>query len=65
MAVGRNAYAHGSRRIDPSGANRLRDICRTNAREGDLVVLDYPTLKVFRGRLRALMSLCGVGWEEC
>jgi hypothetical protein len=29
----------------------------TSPARGDVVVLDYPTLKVFRGRLRALMDL--------
>jgi hypothetical protein len=63
VAVVRNAYAHGSRRIDQSGARRLRNVRTTHPRKGDLVVLDYATLKVFRGRLRALMDVGGVGCE--
>ena len=35
----------------------------TSPARGDLVTLDYPMTKVFRGRLRALMGLGGVGRE--
>jgi hypothetical protein len=61
VAVVRNAYAHGARRVDEPAANRLRAVGKTQPKAGDLVVLDYPTLKVFRGRLRALMSHGGIG----
>jgi hypothetical protein len=61
VAVVRNAYAHGGRRIDECAANRLQAVGRTSSTRGGLVALDYPTVKVFRGRLRALMSLGGVG----
>ena len=61
VAVVRNAYAHGGRRIDESAANRLRALGKTSPARGDLVVLDYSTVKVFRGRLRALMDRGGVG----
>jgi hypothetical protein len=33
----------------------------TSPARGDLVVLDYATVKVFRGRLRALMDRGGIG----
>ena len=59
----RNAYAHGRRRIDESAAQRLRAAGMTSPARGDVVVLDYPTLKVFRGRLRALMDLGEIGRE--
>jgi hypothetical protein len=61
VAVVRNAYAHGGRRIDESAANRLRAVGMTSPARGDLVVLDYATVKVFRGRLRTLMDRGGVG----
>jgi hypothetical protein len=61
VAVVRNAYAHGRRRIDESAAQRLRAVGMTSPARGDVVVLDYPTVKVFRGRLRALMDLGGIG----
>ena len=61
VAVVRNAYAHGGRRIDASAASRLRAVGKSSPARGDLVVLDYSTVKVFRGRLRALMDLGGVG----
>lgn len=61
VAVVRNAYAHGARRVDELAANRLRAVGKTQPKAGDLVVLDYPTLKVLRGRLRALMSHGGIG----
>jgi hypothetical protein len=61
VAVVRNAYAHGRRRIDETAANRLRAVGMTSPAQGELVVLDYATLKVFRGRLRTLMDRGGVG----
>jgi hypothetical protein len=61
VAVVRNAYAHGGRRIDESAAKRLRDAGMTSRARGDLVVLDYAMVKVFRGRLRTLMDRGGVG----
>ena len=63
VAVVRNAYAHGGRRIDESAANRLRAVDMASPARGDLVVLDYATVKVFRGRLRTLMDRGGVGRE--
>ena len=63
VAVVRNAHAHGGRRIDDSAAKRLRDVGMTSPARGDLVVLDYPTVKVFRGRLRALMDRGAVGCD--
>ena len=61
VAVFRNAYAHGGRRIDESAANRLQAVGMTSPARGDVVVLDYGTVKVFRGRLRTLMDRGGVG----
>lgn len=61
VAVVRNTYAHGGRRIDESAANRLRAAGHTDAKNGDLMALDYAMLRVFRGRLRTLMDLGGVG----
>ena len=61
VAVVRNAYAHGGRRIDESAANRLRAVGMTSPARRDLVALDYATLKAFRGRLRTLMDPGGVG----
>jgi hypothetical protein len=63
VAVVRNAYAHGVRRIDEPAENRLQAAGKTDAKAGDLVALDYATVKVFRGRLRGLMSLGGIGRE--
>ena len=60
VAVVRNAYAHGTRRVDALAAKRLRAVGNTQQKAGDPVVLDYSTLRVFRGRLRALMRLGGV-----
>ena len=61
VAVIRNAYAHGARRIDESATNRLRAVGMASPAPGDLIVLDYATVKVFRGRLRTLMDSGGVG----
>jgi hypothetical protein len=59
-----NAHAHGGRRIDEPAAKRLRDVGMTAPARGDLVVLDYATVKVFRGRLRTLMDRGGVSRKE-
>ncbi len=64
VAVVRNAYAHGGRRIDELAAKRLRAVGKTQPRADEVVVLDYPTLRVFRGRLRALMNQGGIGRRE-
>jgi len=64
VAVVRNIYAHGGRHIDEAAARRLNAVGVTSLARGDLVALDYPTVKVFRGRLRALMGLGGVGRKE-
>jgi hypothetical protein len=61
VAVVRNAYAHGALRIDESAANRLRAVGIASPARGDLIALDYATVKVFRGRLRTLMDRGGVG----
>ena len=61
VAVVRNAYAHGARRIDGLAAKRLRGVGITDRVEGDPVALDYPTLKLYRGRLRDLLNAGGIG----
>jgi hypothetical protein len=61
VSVVRNAYAHGGRRIDQAAVRRLHAVGRTHPRVRDPVTLDYATLRVFRGRLRALLGLGGVG----
>jgi hypothetical protein len=61
VAVVRNVYAHGGRRIDEPAASRLRAAGKTDPKAGDLVALNYATVKVFRGRLRDLMGLGGIG----
>jgi hypothetical protein len=61
VAVVRNAYAHGERHISPSAQDRLHRAGGSRAGQGSAIRLDYPTLKVFRGRLRDLMDVGGVG----
>ena len=61
VAVVRNAYAHSGRRIDKAAATRLRAAGSTRWKEGEPVVLDYATLRVFRGRLRMLLTQGGIG----
>jgi hypothetical protein len=41
--------------------NRLQAVGKASPARGDLVVLDYAKVKVFRGRLRTLMDRGGVG----
>ena len=61
VAVVRNAYAHGERHISPTARHRLERAGGSLAGQGAAVSLDYPTLKVFRGRLRDLMDVGGIG----
>ena len=60
VAVVRNAYAHGTRRIGQSARHRLHLAGSTRSSNGDAVTLDYPTLKLFRGRIRNLMDIGGI-----
>jgi hypothetical protein len=61
VAVVRNAYAHGLRHIGPGAQDRLLRAGGSLRGQGSSISLDYPTLKVFRGRLRDLMDVGGVG----
>jgi hypothetical protein len=60
VAIVRNAYAHGARRIDQTAAKRLRAAGVADAGDGDLVALNHTKLKVFRGRLRDLLNAGGI-----
>lgn len=57
VAVVRNAYAHGARRID---AKRLLAAGGAHLGEGELEGLSHAKLKVFRGRLKALLNAGGI-----
>ncbi len=57
----RNAYAHGTRRIDQSAENRLRAVGKAQPSAGDPVTMDYAALKIFRARLRSLLHAGGFG----
>jgi hypothetical protein len=48
----------------PSAANRLRASGSTHASAGDPVMLDYATLKVFRGPLRNVLGLGAIGQQR-
>ncbi len=61
VAVVRNAYAHGTRRIDQSAENRLRAVGKAQPSAGDPVAMDYAALKNFRARLRSLLHAGGFG----
>ena len=61
VAVVRNAFAHGARRIDGVAAKRLRAAGLTERGDGDLVALDYTTVKLYRWRLRSLLDVGGIG----
>jgi hypothetical protein len=60
VAVARNAYAHGARRLDETSARRLRAAGLTATTAGDPVILDYRKLKALRGRLRSLLGAGGI-----
>jgi len=55
VAVVRNAFAHGNRKVDARGEERLRAAGATTLTQGDPITLDYVTLKRYRTRLRSLL----------
>ncbi len=59
VGVVRNAYAHGTRRIDQSAENRLRAVGMDQPSAGDPVTMDYAVLKNSRARLRSLLHAGG------
>ena len=60
VAVARNVFAHGRRRLDAASARRLNDAGRQSRRAGTVVKLDYPTLHTYRARLRSLLQQGGL-----
>ena len=61
VAVVRNACAHGTRHLDRAAVNRLRAAGAAHVAEGDRIELDYPTLRIYRARLRDLLGAGGIG----
>lgn len=60
LAVVRNAFAHGTRTIDDSGAKRLASAGSPPRSPGDPVSLTYEELRLYRDRLRSLLRTGGV-----
>jgi hypothetical protein len=60
VAVARNAFAHGNRRIDVSTERRLRDGGVTKWVAGSSVTVSYEELRDYRDRLRSLLRRGGV-----
>lgn len=61
VAVTRNAYAHGTRQLDPKAAARLERAGITNRPAGTAVTLTYPQLQTYRARLLSLMNAGQLG----
>lgn len=57
VAVVRNAFAHGTRRIDAAAAKRLQDVGAPKRSAGTQVSLTYDELRTYRGRLVSLLNL--------
>ena len=64
VAVVRNAFAHGTRRIDRAGARRLLEAGAPKRAEGEAVTITYSELMDYRVRLRSLLRLGGVRPSE-
>ena len=60
VAVVRNAFAHGSRTIDPSARARLLTAGARTRPAGSMVTLPYAQLREFRERLRSLLNVAGI-----
>jgi hypothetical protein len=60
VAVVRNAFAHGSRTIDPSARARLLAAGARTRSVGSAVRLPYAELRKFRARLLNLLNAAGV-----
>ena len=61
VAVVRNAFAHGSRRLDEHAVARLRTAGVAQYSAGTRVGLGYPHLRGFRRRLVSLLEAGGIG----
>jgi hypothetical protein len=62
VAVVRDVYAHGSRTVDGTAASRLAAAASPDPpalTSGSVVMLDHPTVCVYRDRLRSLLRLGG------
>ncbi len=64
VAVARNAFAHGTRRMDARDEKRSRAAGLTTLRTGDRLTLEYEVLQRYRARLRSLMNYGGIGVER-
>jgi hypothetical protein len=60
VAVVRNAFAHGSRTIDPSARARLLKAGARTRPVGSVVTLPHTELREFRDRLRSLLNVAGI-----
>lgn len=61
VSVIRNLIVHGARRIDAYSHARLVGAGCTVRPVGSQVILDYPTVGVYRARLRSLLMEGGLG----
>lgn len=62
-AVVRDAFAHGTRRIDATAAARL-NAEGIVANDADPVELDYEAMRLLRDRLRSLLRVGGLNASE-
>jgi hypothetical protein len=60
VAVVRNAFAHGTRRIDGLGSRRLAANGSPQRRAGSPVALSYEELREYRDRLRSILRQADV-----
>ena len=60
VAVVRNAFAHGTRRIDAAASRRLAEAGAPRRAAGTPVALSYEDLRTYRGRLVSLLNEGGL-----
>lgn len=60
VAVVRNAFAHGTRRIDTLASKRLSEARAPHRPAGTEVTLSYEELRTYRGRLASLLNEGGL-----
>lgn len=64
VAVVRDAFAHGTRKIDATAEGRLRGVGVETRLAGDAVTLNHAQLRKYRARLKSLLRVGGFNVPE-
>ena len=64
VAVVRDAFAHGTRKIDATAEARLREAGVETRLTGDAVTINHTQLRLYRARLKSLLRVGGFNVPE-